>query len=668
MNRTIWIYALLSIFFCFTEIKLYAQETNVIEKKLVSDTTKATIKLDTISFIIPKPTVKTRANTPFFQADTSNQIPYYFAVFTQDSLEFRNRLTQQDLVTTDERSVIDASKYLIGFYPLSAGVYGQPSFVMSPRDPIGVQTIIFERDNNDPVQGTTSSELLSVRGTNYVTSGIFEDGGSKIFFEPLIYNPKHSMITIDYRNGYYALGRADVRFFQPISEEHRWGFATTVSQGDGRYLGADVNETNLFFHYRYIPTDKIHLFLNLRQNIDKNGIAFRGAKIRKLRRNDVDISIRSPRFYSDVDSTYRSISDSLQQTKIAYWNVNFFWTSVEKRLFLNPVSDGRRVGGIAKVSYQSRWGIFSAENQLEEITGLLPLRGKHKQNKNVTNVNFSTPSKPISIQMNTGIVTSKQYKPNITYSVRSIWEPTLQLQTSLFASQSVRFPTLEETQSLLEEPLLERSFDKFLYSQNQTRPYQGNVFLNPVHTQRFGFSSNWIIDSSVTTNFYFSRVIEKNPIQTSFMNDTLGGYFFPLQMPSIQYHIYGWKFQSNPFQRGRLSICLNALQDENRKSTFTPDVWGHIDVGTTGSYQKEALQWQSLVRVRYIGERYWIKNNQPSIQNRVAPIDLLLSVRIYSLRINWGIANLGRANYEELPGYPAMHREEVWGVHWILWD
>lgn len=651
---------------CFGAIGKIAFSQEVIDKKLttVQDTMKSSQKMDTIP--PQRPIVKTRANS-LLNRDTAFKVPYTFSVFTQDTLPLRNRFTQIDLSTTNERSAIEASKHLIGIYPHHYGIYGQPAHLAMPCDPQQMKTIIFERENNDPIHFRTPSELLSIRGLNYMANGMFEGDGEKLFLEPTIYNPKHSLIKIDYRNGYYALGRADVRFFQPISEATRWGFATTVSQGDGRYLGADVNETNLFFHYRYLPKDKIHWFVNLRQNIEKNGVALRSPKDRIEKRSDLDISIRSPLYYPDVDTSYRTLSDSLRIQQFIHWRINFFWSAVERRWFLNPIADGRRIGGMGKITINAPLGNVTLANTFQEFTALLPNRGKHKLNLNETNLQWMNGEK-LKVILEEGLLISKSYKPSYAFSFKTVYHLLTNLNSSLSYTESVRFPSFEEKYSYLAEPRLERFFDKPLYLTNRNTPYLGNPKLLPVTSKIFSFVTHWQIEESSHANFYFAFVRSHNPIQTFYNPDTGLGYFTPLQKTTLKYAIYGTKWNLNFLQWGFTNGALNGFYHQNRKETFLPDAWGLIDFGLKKSIRNHAAEWQGLVRIRHIGERYWVSQSSAKIHSRVTPIDLLFSLRIYSLRINWGITNLARETYEELPGYPAMHREEVWGVNWNLWD
>lgn len=50
------------------------------------------------------------------------------------------------------------------------------------------------------------------------------------------------------------------------------------------------------------------------------------------------------------------------------------------------------------------------------------------------------------------------------------------------------------------------------------------------------------------------------------------------------------------------------------------------------------------------------------------PLDLKLSFRISRFTLYYALHNLNSYQYELVPGYRMMHKEEYWGVHWLLLD
>ncbi|MCX7834565.1 MAG: hypothetical protein N2450_00680 [bacterium] len=665
--KTRWYF--FGICFLFQVFGVLSYSKEILEKKSPEskDTAKTIQLIDTVR-LDTRPRVKTRANT-LLNRDTILKVPYSFTVFTQDSLPFQNRFSSIEIAPTHERSMVDASHHLVGIFPYDLGVYGQPSVLANPIDPHQIQWIAFERENNDPIHFRTSSELISVRGLNYACYSLFEDANNVIYAEPLIYNPKHPLLKVDYRNGYYALGRADVRFFQPISEATRWGFATTVSQGDGRYLGADVNETNLFFHYRYLPKDKIHWFLNVRQNQEKNGVAFRSARDRSEQRYDLDLAIRSPQRYLDLDSTSTTSSDNFFVHQVFRWRFNFFWTVVERRWFRNPYAVGRRLGAKGRITLPTTFGSFSFINSYQTLSALLPNRGKHPFHLNEACLQYERDA-PFRFTLANHLWISKQYQPKYTFSLNTSFAWFSNLESTVSFSQNIRYPSFEERYSWISEPILERSFDKVLYLQNPNVPYIGNPNLSPVLSNQLAFATHWYKNHHLKIHLYSAWINTLHSIQTQYVLDTSAtGYFTAIQSSSVQnYKVFGTQWTSKIDEKFFFNGTISSVLDPNRKNTFVPDVWGFVDFGFQDAFQGDAADWQGRIRIRHIGERYWYNDHRPTIHPRVTPIDLLFSIRIYSLRINWGISNFARETYEVLPGYPCMHREEVWGVNWNLWD
>ena len=50
------------------------------------------------------------------------------------------------------------------------------------------------------------------------------------------------------------------------------------------------------------------------------------------------------------------------------------------------------------------------------------------------------------------------------------------------------------------------------------------------------------------------------------------------------------------------------------------------------------------------------------------PLDLRFTMRIRNFTLYWGLHNWNSYQYDLAPGYRMMHKEEYWGIHWLLFD
>jgi len=64
----------------------------------------------------------------------------------------------------------------------------------------------------------------------------------------------------------------------------------------------------------------------------------------------------------------------------------------------------------------------------------------------------------------------------------------------------------------------------------------------------------------------------------------------------------------------------------------------------------------------FADEAEWIK------LGNAYPLDMKLSVRIRRFTLYWGMHNWNAYPYYLVPDYKMMHKEEYWGIHWLLID
>jgi hypothetical protein len=106
-----------------------------------------------------------------------------------------------------------------------------------------------------------------------------------------------------------------------------------------------------------------------------------------------------------------------------------------------------------------------------------------------------------------------------------------------------------------------------------------------------------------------------------------------------------------------------AQADGNDKSLF-PEFIGHAWM----EFNQPAFQEELILRLR-IWSDYWGRRDFPTAADwREVGDNLTLNARISAellgVHLYWGVNNILREEYELYPGYPMMHKEEVWGVSW----
>ncbi len=671
MNRIYTTFLVLFVALIFATASL-AQKVITEKGTPLADTNRVLKKSDSLS--VPKygpPRFKTRQNSSLIPIDSNNIIPKTYTYIVTDSVKTYPSISLAEIQPTNERSNGDLWDDIPGIYPLNLGFFGQQLVAMSPLDPAGLRTEIWGRDNGDPIRGWTPAELIQTRGILRTSGGPFAIGGDKISIEPIITRPRRAMMTIDYRDGYYALGRVDWRFFNPITKSDLWGVGVGVNQANGRYTGTGISTLSLFAHYRHEPLGAPALIINARQHTDSVGFA--GTEYYKeSNRYDIDVIVKKgePKPDTTRDTIVaKAHADSLwREYWKSDWSIQGYWTKALSHTVTFPQEDGRRLGTIGKYRVLVGTSEFSSFIRMDELRALVSEGGRIVQPQG---------------EIGAGYTIGNEFKPSVSLSVegatgynvqpKGLLSLTLQVDSSKsltgWASRTVRFPTIAERVGVFDQPWFERFFEPLLYTQLTTYPYIGNRDLSPIQLIKGGFQLNWKPSERFVFNVYGTSVHEANPILTNLVKIDSANYKYqPGNNSALSYRMSGLTIQAHPFGWGIFNVVGTAVQYDGYKPYFMPTQWGHCDVGATDSWHHEAFRWQALVRFHYIGERNWITPYQYYTESPVMPVDVLLAVKIYSFRFNWGVGNFFKKDYEAMPGYPAMHHEEQWGVNWTIWD
>lgn len=190
--------------------------------------------------------------------------------------------------------------------------------------------------------------------------------------------------------------------------------------------------------------------------------------------------------------------------------------------------------------------------------------------------------------------------------------------------------------------------------------YQGNPRLDPVLNDYGGIGFRYTSEdrirfsSSFGYRSYHKRigVREMQPGEwTRKMEDGNSGLEWTNQGSAV---IYG------PFTLSG-AFSLTTLDQD---SLPIPDYFGWGTISYANQFYSGNLHLYSAITLRHYGP-YLYKNLEHPADTFLEGI---LSARISSFEIYWGTRNLFNRTYQFLPGFTSMHRDEIWGVRWILWD
>ena len=111
-----------------------------------------------------------------------------------------------------------------------------------------------------------------------------------------------------------------------------------------------------------------------------------------------------------------------------------------------------------------------------------------------------------------------------------------------------------------------------------------------------------------------------------------------------------------------------TLQSMDEWRNFIPASYGQCWIDYRNRAFEDNLDYAIEIHGRYIGER----QGEIGGVHKTLGDDNIWGVRftfkIGDFTLFWGNENIFARQYEIIPGYKMIHREEVWGVNWIFWD
>lgn len=128
---------------------------------------------------------------------------------------------------------------------------------------------------------------------------------------------------------------------------------------------------------------------------------------------------------------------------------------------------------------------------------------------------------------------------------------------------------------------------------------------------------------------------------------------------------YSW---SEGEWRGNVS-AVGVYQSKAAKSSFTePPYRLQCEVGRHKFFYNGALEADFLLSGKYYSRFHSILEQPGEKLGGAFPIDARFTGRIGRFTFYYGLHNLNSAKYSLIPGYKMMHKEEYWGIDWLLID
>lgn len=173
-------------------------------------------------------------------------------------------------------------------------------------------------------------------------------------------------------------------------------------------------------------------------------------------------------------------------------------------------------------------------------------------------------------------------------------------------------------------------------------------------------------------------------LKSDLVEGALGGAWYRVEDP-ISWHVengiikayngadedfngaLGW-IKTNPFPGILIGATGSHLPLKGRERRLFPETMGHAWMQYSWLMFQEHLDLRVHVWEDYWGQRWAPVPGGWEKMGDAFTLSARISARLLGVRLYWGVNNILARHYELLPGFPMMHKEEVWGISWNFRD
>jgi len=476
---------------------------------------------------------------------------------------------------------------------------------------------------------------------SFVEGNLSAEGLTNI--TPRFYFTENPYSRVNYRDGYYGLGVADFIFSQKLHQNYGFQVGGRISEFNGRLNNSSLDGTNLRGQFHWQNESGSEFDLVYLSNRNKAGIT-NSSDHRNLLRTDVYLLGQHP-----------IVGEPLQAV--------LHYSSGEENYGFRP--DPSEIGFDFKLFRNFKMGSMIV--QPATLFSWYRMESGEGYDYTLTD-NISTLSayiplfKRLSIDAAGSWYSGVKNFPGASMTLRLDVIDQLRLNGNISRSGRSAAPYTrndydEEGDLFLPGGILWRiSSDKTLI---------GNKELEPVNTNSARFFADLRFgDAFSFTPSVFAKQVENPIVITSAGADTaltwangpeeiISGAGAQLKTGSL----YGFRFSMSW-----------TFHNPEEQADFVPQNWGYCWL----NYEKKLFEDQLLlvlgIHGKYMSEREGVYNGTywKGGDENVWGARIIFNVSDFS--IFWGNENIFSKEYEVVPGYPMIHREEVWGVNWVFWD
>mgnify|MGYP005835941891 CR=1 FL=1 len=561
-----------------------------------------------------------------------------FDPFPHSSFPTVITLDERRLIEMDHEEFIDWIAVMPGFYPLDRAALGAPSY----GQVLGLSSAnlrLFFRGR------ALQDYLLGAPELNWIPP----EALSRIVYDPFSLSTQGASIEaglrsmeavpptsrVATRDGYYGLGTVDFDFGQKIAKDWVLNGGGRVATYGGRFSNSEGYGLNLRSEVAFETSQSLSGWGGVMQNKSNAEIPFTAISYNRDR-YDGDIALIWKSHYIGVYGVQQRVAygggdrDGWDEVGTVY-RKSKNWKDFECAMNLNLAAARWRLKGMS-------WSFTSFGSAAAAIS-------------------WQRLDMP-AVESQIGFDFSDDFAPERHLGLRVHHPLFSAVEFAAGAVQHQRMPSRFETDADFSHNEHFLPYDD-AFLQYPTADIRGNRDLrNETHTTVFAGPS--LIMQACTAAFSGFWLQVKDPIIWRVENDILRSWN---ASPQETYGMLGWiSIRLN--NRAEIGFSGSFAKSDASEGTLFPQLIGHTWV----EFNQPAFQNELVMRLR-IWSDYWGRRDFPIVEVRREVSENLtlnakISAELLGVHLFWGVNNIFREQYELFPGYPMMHKEEVWGVSW----
>ena len=530
-----------------------------------------------------------------------------------------------------------------GVFQYDLGLFGQPLYIYNEMGTPRV--FLYGIPLNSHYTGLFDYNQMA---PNYLKRIALDNGSDEGFISsegavnctPRTFDPEIPYSRINYRDGYYGLGVVDFIFAQKLGAYRGFQIGGRISEFNGRRS----NSAHKMEQFRSA------LYWRRPQSWDLTAVFI-------TNRNKTQITNSTDRRLAARSDIFLTAQDSLSQSSAV---VHYYFTEDDYYGKPDPLEEGydlKLQRNFRHRSFQFRPSLYlnwyrvnsgngSAENQASAVGNMTTLYSISE--------NLSAEG---ALSLEAGRDNLPGAALTITAQIDEFSKASLSLERS---GKSPAF--ICRTYDLTAENVyLPGSYIWELPPDAEIEP---NYNLDPEITNAVRAFGDFKIGEfiSIKPSLFFKQL--ENHIR---LYHTNGNTYFWLNDES--YNISGAGTDLFLGRRSGFGLKISyTLQLMDERRNFIPASYGQCWIDYRNRAFEDNLDYAIEIHGRYIGER----QGEIDEIHKTLGDDNIWGVRftfkIGDFTLFWGNENIFAWQYEIIPGYKMIHREEVWGVNWIFWD